>query len=141
MKTLLFLSTLLLLVSCNPELQNAGKSDTDVVKYFKITNEGENSLGEGFLIVVHVGEKRILSYYLKHDTGYTHTDVTLKPGAVASYVVDSVYSQTPACRLFPSMEQPKYLEQIRIEEEPKLLNLKELSVEEAMSTPKNLACP
>lgn len=130
------------MTSCNPELQEAGKSETDVVKYFKIAKTDDpRSLGEGFLIAVHVGEKRILSYYIKNANGFSHTDVTLKPGDIASYVVDSVYSQTPNCRLFPSFEQPNYLQQIRIEEEVKLLNLEEVSVEEAMSVQKTLACP
>lgn len=128
------------LVSCNPEIQKAGEKDTDLVKYFKITSKGEGSLGEGFLIVVHVGDKRVLSYYLKNAKGHSHTDITLKPGEVVSYVVDSVYSQTEQCKLFPSFEQPRYLEELRVEGTPKLLNLETLTAEEAMKNVKTLGC-
>lgn len=141
MKALLFLMSVFLLSACNPEVQKAGESKNDLVKYFKITkSEDPNSLGEGFLIVVHVGEKRVLSYYLKNERGYSHTDITIKPGDVISYVLDSVYSQTPNCKLHPSFEQPQYLQVLHIEGNPKLLNLEELSVEEAMKTVKNLSC-
>ena len=141
MKNLIFLMSVFFLVSCNPEIQKAGEEDTDLVKYFKITkSENEASLGEGYLIVVHVGNKRILSYYLKNSKGYSHTDITLRPGEVVSYVVDSVYSQTESCKLQPSFEQPRYLEEVRIEGTPKLLNLESLTAHEAMNAVKTLGC-
>ena len=140
MKHLFFLMSVFFLFSCNPEVQKAGESETDLVKYFKITNRGGDSLGEGYLIVVHVGKKRVLSYYLKNAKGYSHTDITLKPGQVVSYVVDSVYSQTENCKLSPSFEQPRYLEELRIEGNPKVLNLELMKADDAMKMVKTLSC-
>ncbi len=45
-----------ILVACNPELQQVGANKNDLVKYFKISPSGANSLGEGVLIIAHAGE-------------------------------------------------------------------------------------
>ena len=140
MKKLISFLLLLSTVACNPELKQLGSGEDDLVKYFQVSQkEGVSSLGEGYLIVAHVGEKRILTIYLKTSTGYSHTDVTLMAGD-GSYVVDSVYSQTPDCKLAPDFKQSEYLQYLNIEGSQKSLNLIELNREEAMKTVKKLGC-
>ena len=127
---------LLLCTACNPELKELGASKNDLVKYFQI---GAGGLGEGYLIVAHVGEKRVLTFYLKTASGYSHTDVTLASGEGA-YILDSVYSQTPECKLNPDFKQENYLEYLNVGGSQKALNLMELNREEAMKTEKKLGC-
>lgn len=137
MKKLLML---ILCVSCNPELKQLGSSEDDLVKYFQLSKtENTNSLGDGYLIVAHVGEKRVLTFYLKTPNGYSHTDISLTAGE-GSYIVDSVYSQTPGCKLAPDYKQSEYLQYLNIEGSQKTLNLFEMNREEAMKSEKKLGC-
>ena len=140
MKTLLALLSLAFLVSCNPELQNIGGSENDLVKYFKITpTEDANTLGEGYLIIAHVGEKRLLTYYLRHSQGFSHTDVSLKKSE-GTYVLDSVYSNTEKCKLKPDYVQTSFYEQLVIEGIPRKYKLETTTREEAFAERKILGC-
>lgn len=131
---------LLIIAACNPELKNIGADPDDLVKYFKLTKSGENSLGEGILIVAHIGDKKLLTFYLKQPSGkYSHTDVMIKPEA-PSFAVESVYSQTPDCKLNPDYVQPQYFEELVIETVKKSYNREILTREEAMSSLTGIGC-
>ncbi len=133
------LSVLILLVSCNPELQNVGADKNDLVKYFKVTKTADaNSLGEGVLIIAHAGDKRILTFYLKTANGFSHNDVTI--ATKNGFILDSVYSKTPDCKLAPDMEQPDYMNMLKINGIDRTYKLEILPREEAMATLGTLSC-
>jgi hypothetical protein len=136
---LILLGALILLVSCNPELQQVGASKNDVVKYFKITKTSDpKTLGEGVLIVAHAGDKRILTYYLKNANGYSHSDVTIS--TLQGFHLDSVYSQTPNCKLAPDFDQPDVFNYLFIGGEKRDYKLEILEREEAMGMLSKLSC-
>lgn len=134
-----FLLALILLVSCNPEIQQVGADKNDVVKYFKLTKTSDpKSLGEGVLIIAHAGDKRILTYYLKNANGYSHTDVTIS--TLKGFHLDSVYSQTEGCKLAPDFDQPDVFNYLMIGGEKREYKLEVLPREEAMATLSKLSC-
>jgi hypothetical protein len=136
---LFFLTALILLVSCNPELQQVGADKNDLVKYFKLVKTDDpKTLGEGVLIIAHAGDKRILTYYLKNDKGYSHTDVTIS--TLQGFHLDSVYSQTPDCKLNPDKDQPDFYNYLMINGEQHGYKLEILPREEAMSILSELSC-
>lgn len=138
MKALL-LSALILLVSCNPELQNVGADKNDLVKYFKVTKTSDpRTLGEGILIIAHAGDKRILTFYIKNANGYSHNDVTI--ATKNGFILDSVYSKTPNCKLAPDVDQPDYMNFLRINGEDRTYKLEILPREEAMGMLGTLSC-
>lgn len=129
-----FLSALFLLVSCNPQLEQVGANKNDVVKYFKLSG----SLGEGVLIIAHAGDKRILTYYIKNPRGYSHTDVTIT--TLNGFMLDSVYSQSDACKLNPDTEQPDVYNYLMIEGQKRDYKLDILPREEAMAMISKISC-
>lgn len=133
MKTLL-LSALILLASCNPQLEQVGANKNDIVKYFKLSG----SLGEGVLIIAHAGDKRILTYYIQNPRGYSHTDVTIT--TKNGFILDSVYSQSDACKLQPDVEQPDVYNYLRIGGEKREYKLDILPREEAMAMLSKISC-
>jgi hypothetical protein len=134
-----FLSALILLVSCNPELAEVGANKNDVVKYFKLSKTSDpKTLGEGILIIAHAGDKRILTYYLKNARGYAHTDVTIS--TLNGFKLDSVYSQTEACKLQPDVDQPDVYNSLRINGEVRDYKLEILPRAEAMGAVGKLSC-
>lgn len=136
---LFFLSALILLVSCNPQFEQVGADKHDVVKYFKLSRTSDpNALGEGYLIIAHAGDKRILTYYIKNDRGFSHTDVTIT--TKNGFQLDSVYSQTEACKLRPDLEQPDVYNSLRINGEMRSYKLEILPREEAMAAVGKLSC-
>ena len=136
----LILAMLLVISSCNPELQKIGESPNDLVKYFKVSS-ANNGIGDGVVIVANIGEKRLLSFYLKQPSGkYAHTDVMIINSPVSMYEVESVYSQTPDCKLKPDVGQPQYYEQLLINGELKSYNRESLSREEAMAEKRVIGC-
>lgn len=136
---LFLLSALILLVSCNPQLAEVGANKNDVVKYFKLSKTSDpKSLGEGYLIIAHAGDKRILTYYLKNERGFAHTDVTIT--TLEGFKLDSVYSQTDACKLQPDLEQPDVYNSLRINGEVRSYKLELLPREEAMAAVGKLSC-
>lgn len=136
---LFFLSALLILVSCNPELETVGANKNDLVKYFKITKTSDpKTLGEGVLIIAHAGDKRILTYYIKNDRGFSHTDVTIS--TKNGFNLDSVYSKTEACKLAPDAEQPDVYNSLLINGEVRGYKLELLPREEAMGMLGALTC-
>ncbi len=136
---LFFLSALILLVSCNPELETVGANKNDLVKYFKITKTTDPlALGEGILIIAHAGDKRILTYYIKNDRGYSHTDVTIN--TKNGFDLDSVYSKTEACKLAPDALQPDVYNSLIINGEVRSYKLELLPREEAMSMVGSISC-
>lgn len=136
---LFLLSALILLVSCNPELQKVGANQNDLVKYFKLTPSGDNALGEGVLIIAHAGDKRILTYYLKRAPGkYSHTDVTIS--TLNGFHLDSVYSKTEACKLQPDYDQPDVYNYLLINSEQRGYKLEILPREEAMAMLGDVSC-
>src|SRR5690606_18910268 len=117
-----------------------GASEDDLVKYFKVTKTDDpNSLGEGYLIIAHVGEKRLLTFYLKNQNGFSHTDITITK-AEGSYVKESVHSQTPDCQLNPDYPQPNFYEFLNVEGVPKTFKLETTTREEAFAEKKKLSC-
>ncbi len=136
---LFFLSALILLVSCNPELETVGANKNDLVKYFKITKTTDPlALGEGVLIIAHAGDKRILTYYIKNPRGFSHTDVTIN--TKNGFNLDSVYSKTEACKLAPDAEQPDVYNSLMINGEVRSYKLELLPREEAMSMIGSISC-
>lgn len=129
-----FLSALILLVSCNPQFEQVGANKNDVVKYFKFTG----SIGEGVLIIAHAGDKRILTYYIKNTRGYSHTDVTIN--TKNGFILDSVYSQSDACKLQPDAEQPDFYNSLLINGVKQDYKLDILPREEAMAMISNISC-
>ncbi len=133
------LSALILLVSCNPELETVGANKNDLVKYFKITKTTDPlALGEGVLIIAHAGDKRILTYYIKNPRGFSHTDVTIN--TKNGFNLDSVYSKTEACKLAPDAEQPDVYNSLMINGEVRSYKLELLPREEAMSMIGSISC-
>lgn len=133
------LLALVLLVSCNPELQKVGESPNDLVKYFKLNPSGDNALGEGVLIIAHAGDKRILTYYLKRGTNkWSHTDVTIS--TLNGFHLDSVYSKTEACKLQPDYDQPDFYNYLNVQGEPRDYKLEILPREDAMKMLGDLSC-
>lgn len=128
------LSALILLASCNPQLEQVGANKNDVVKYFKLSG----SLGEGVLIIAHAGDKRILTYYIKNPRGYSHTDVTIT--TKNGFTLDSVYSQSEACKLHPDAEQPDVYNYLRIGGEKREYKLDILPRAEAMAMISTISC-
>lgn len=136
----LILGFLILVSACNPELQQVGSSPTDLVKYFKVSSKN-NGIGDGVLILAHIGDKRLLTFYLKQPSGkYSHTDVMIIKSPVSMYEVESVHSQTPACKINPDIHQPQYYEQFLINGEIKPFNRDILTKEEAMTEKKEIGC-
>lgn len=134
-----FLSALILLVSCNPQFAEVGADKNDVVKYFKLSRTSDPlALGEGYLIIAHAGDKRILTYYLKNQRGFAHTDVTIT--TKNGFQLDSVYSQTEPCQLRPDPEQPDVYNSLRINSEVRSYKLELLPREEAMAAVGTLSC-
>jgi hypothetical protein len=134
-----FLLALILLVSCNPELENVGANKNDVVKYFKMTKTSDpKALGEGVLIIAHAGDKRILTYYMKNDRGFSHTDITIN--TKNGFVLDSVYSKTEACKLAPDADQPDVYNSLLIKGEVRNYKLEILPREEAMGMLSSISC-
>ncbi len=134
-----FLSALILLVSCNPQLGEVGANKNDVVKYFKLTKTSDpKSLGDGILIIAHAGNKRILTYYIQNPRGFAHTDVTIT--TLNGFKLDSVYSQTEACKLQPDVDQPDVYNSLRIGGEIRGYKLEILPREEAMAIVGTLSC-
>ena len=129
-----FLSALIFLVSCNPQFEQVGANKNDVVKYFKLSG----SLGDGVLIIAHAGDKRILTYYIKNARGYSHTDVTIT--TKNGFFLDSVYSQSEACKLNPDVEQPDVYNYIMIEGQKREYKLDILPREEAMAMISSISC-
>lgn len=134
------LLALLFLVSCNPELAEVGANPNDLVKYFKLTkSQDPKALGEGVLIIAHAGDKRILTYYLKTQSGsYAHTDVTIT--TKNGFFLDSVYSKTKDCQLNPDVEQPDVYNYLRIEGENRPYKLEILEREAAMGMLGSVSC-
>ena len=140
MKLFMSLLTLILISGCNPELQTVGASKNDLVKYFKITRTGSpDDLGEGYLIIAHAGDKRLLTYYLKTPRGFSHTDISLTPGE-GKFVLDSVHSQTTNCKLSPDFNQPDFYNFLNIEGVKKIYKLESTTREEAMAEKLSLSC-
>lgn len=131
---IIFLSALIMLVSCNPQFEQVGANKNDVVKYFKLSG----SLGDGVLIMAHAGDKRILTYYIKNPRGFSHTDVTIT--TKNGFLLDSVYSQSEACKLNPDTEQPDVYNSIMIEGQKRDYKLDILPREEAMAMISNISC-
>jgi hypothetical protein len=131
---IIFLSALILLVSCNPQFEQVGANKNDVVKYFKLSG----SLGDGVLIMAHAGDKRILTYYIKNPRGFSHTDVTIT--TKNGFFLDSVYSQSEACKLNPDTEQPDVYNYIMIEGQKRDYKLDILPREEAMAMISKISC-
>lgn len=131
---IIFLSALILLVSCNPQFEQVGANKNDVVKYFKLSG----SLGDGVLIMAHAGDKRILTYYIKNPRGFSHTDVTIT--TKNGFFLDSVYSQSDACKLNPDTEQPDVYNYIMIEGQKRDYKLDILPREEAMAMISKISC-
>lgn len=129
-----FLSALILLVSCNPQFEQVGANKNDLVKYFKLSG----SLGEGVLIMAHAGDKRILTYYIKNPRGFSHTDITIT--TKNGFFLDSVYSQSDACKLKPDVEQPDVYNYLFIGGEKKDYKLDILPREEAMAMISKISC-
>ena len=129
-----FLSALILLVSCNPQFEQVGANKNDVVKYFKFSG----SMGEGVLIIAHAGDKRILTYYIKNPRGYAHTDVTIT--TKNGFMLDSVYSQSEACKLQPDLEQPDVYNYLLINGVKQDYKLDILPREEAMGMISQISC-
>lgn len=139
MKTLILLS-LLLISACNPELQQVGSNPNDLVKYFKVTS-ANNGIGDGVLIVANIGDKRLMTFWLRQPSGkFAHTDVMIIKSPVHMYEVESVYSQTPNCKLNPDVGQPQYYQQLLINGELKPFNREELSREAAMAEKREVGC-
>lgn len=131
---------IMLSVSCNPELKDIGASEDDLVKYFKISKTTDaNALGEGYLIIAHVGDKRLLTYYIKNQNGFSHTDISIKKEN-GTYVKDSVYSQTPDCPINIDYPQPNFYEFLNVEGVQKTYRLENTTREEAMAEKKKLSC-
>ena len=130
----IFLSALIFLVSCNPQFEQVGADKNDVVKYFKLSG----SLGEGVLIIAHAGDKRILTYYLKNPRGFSHTDVTIT--TKNGFFLDSVYSQSEACKLNPDTEQPDVYNHLMIDGQKRNYKLDILPREEAMAMISTISC-
>ena len=136
----LILVLLLAVSACNPELQKVGESPNDLVKYFKVTS-ANGGIGDGVLIVANIGEKRLLTFYLKQPSGkYAHSDVMIINSPVSMYEVESVYSQTPGCKLNPDVGQPQYYEQFLINGELKPFNRETVTREEAMAEKREIGC-
>lgn len=136
---LVFFSALIFLVSCNPQFEQVGANKNDLVKYFKLVRTADpNSLGDGVLIIAHAGDKRILTYYLKNPRGFSHTDVTIS--TKNGFNLDSIYSQTDACKLQADAEQPDVYNYLLINGEKKDYKLEILPREEAMSMISKLSC-
>lgn len=133
------LSALILLVSCNPQLAEVGANKNDVVKYFKLTKTSDpKSIGDGILIIAHAGDKRILTYYIKNARGFAHTDVTIS--TLNGFHLDSVYSQTEACKLQPDFDQPDVYNSLMIGGEARPYKLEIMPREEAMAIVGELSC-
>ena len=140
MKSLALLMLLVSTVSCNPELKELGASEDDLVKYFKVSKTNDpNSLGEGYLVIAHVGEKRLLTFYLKNQKGFSHTDIALKKES-GTYVKDSIHSQTPDCQINADYPQPHFYELLNVEGIPRTFKLESTTREEAMAEQKKLSC-
>lgn len=136
----LILAMLFVVSACNPELQKVGESPNDLVKYFKVTS-ANNGIGDGVLIVANIGDKRLLTFYLKQPSGkYAHSDVMIINSPVSMYEVESVYSQTPGCKLAPDVGQPQYYEQLFINGELKPFNRENVTREEAMAEKREIGC-
>jgi hypothetical protein len=128
------LSALIMLVSCNPQFGQVGANKNDVVKYFKLSG----SLGDGVLIIAHAGDKRILTYYIKNERGYAHTDVTIS--TMNGFHLDSVYSQSEACKLQPDFDQPDFYNYLLINGQKREYKLDILPREEAMGMISSISC-
>jgi hypothetical protein len=116
-----------------------GANKNDVVKYFKLTKTTDpKTLGEGVLIIAAAGDKRILTYYLKNANGFSHTDVTIS--TLQGFHLDSVYSQTPNCKLAPDNDQPDVYNYLLIGGEKHDYKLEDLPREEAMAMLSKLSC-
>ena len=127
-------------VACNPELSNVGSSPDDMVKYFKVSS-ANNGIGDGIVVIAHIGEKRLMTFYLRQLSGkYSHTDIMIKKSNELLYEVATVHSQTPDCKLNPDKGQPHYYEQLLIKGEGKPFNREILSREEAMKENKVIGC-
>jgi hypothetical protein len=134
-----FLSALFFVIACNPQFAEVGADKNDVVKYFKLTKTSDpKSLGEGVLIMASAGDKRIVTYYLKNERGFAHTDVTIS--TLNGFHLDSVYSQTEACKLQPDFDQPDIYNSLRIGGEVRGYKLEILPREEAMAMITQLSC-
>lgn len=139
MKIVLLLM-MMLTVACNPELSNVGSSPDDMVKYFKVTS-ANNGIGDGVVVVAHIGDKRLLTFYLKQSSGkFAHTDVMIKKSTEFSFEVESIHSQTADCKLNPDKGQPQYFEQLLINGVAKPFNREILTREEAMKENKIIGC-
>ena len=137
---LVLLLMLFLSVACNPELKNVGSSPDDMVKYFKVTS-ANNGIGDGVVVVAHIGEKRLMTFYLRQPSGkFSHTDIMIRKSTDFLYEVESVHSQTPDCKLNPDKSQPQYFEQLLINGEVKTFNREILTREEAMKENKVIGC-
>lgn len=140
MKIVLLSMMLLLTVACNPELSNVGSSPDDMVKYFKVTS-AKNGIGDGVVVIAHIGEKRLMTFYLRQPSGkFSHTDIMIKKSSELLYEVESVHSQTPDCKLNPDKGQAQYYEQLLINGEIKPFNREILTREEAMKENKVIGC-
>lgn len=136
-----FMFALLFLVSaCNPELQKVGSSPDDLVKYFKVSS-ANSGIGDGVVIVANIGDKRLLTFWLRQPSGkFAHTDVMIVKSPVSIYEVESVYSQTPDCKLKPDVGQPQYYEQLLINGEIKPFNRETITREEAFAEKREVGC-
>lgn len=140
MKLWWLLSLMILSASCNPDLKQLGASEDDLVKYFKVTKTDDpNSLGEGYLVIAHVGEKRLLTFYLKNQNGFSHTDITIIK-ADGTYVKESIHSQTPKCQINADYPQPMFYEFLNVEGVQKTFKLENTTREEAFAEKKKLSC-
>lgn len=136
----IILAMLFVVSACNPELQKVGESPNDLVKYFKVTS-ANNGIGDGVLIVANIGDKRLLTFWLKQPSGkYAHTDVMIIKSPVSTWEVESVYSQTPTCKLNPDIGQPQYFEQLLINGEIKPFNRESVTTDEAMKEKREVGC-
>lgn len=136
----LILAMLFIVSACNPELQQVGSNPNDLVKYFKVTS-ANNGIGDGVLIVANIGDKRLMTFWLRQPSGkFAHTDVMIIKSPVHMYEVESVYSQTPGCKLNPDVGQPQYYQQLLINGELKPFNREELARDAAMAEKREVGC-
>lgn len=137
---ILILALMFLATACNPELQKVGESSGDLVKYFKISS-ANGGIGDGVLIVAYIGDKRLLTFWIKQPSGkYAHTDVMIIKSPVHLYEVESVYSQTPNCKLNPDIGQPQYDKQLLIDGQVVPFNRDVISTDEAMKEKREIGC-
>lgn len=139
MRHLLLLLLPFIFTACNPNLTKVGEEEGDLVKYFKITSTNSpDSLGEGYLIIAHAGQKRLLTYYMKHNNGFSHTDITVDKALDSS--VTSLHSRTEGCKLNPDHNQYDFMNGLVIQGIFKEYKLESTTVEVMMPHLRSIQC-